>query len=235
MHDLNIMGIDGCRAGWFAFIYAHGQWSFSLQTRLSDLLPAHADCERVYIDIPIGLPRREPRHCDQLARDHLKPWRQHSVFSTPTRTAVYAASYAEACQFNQQLTGKKLSKQVWNICAKIRETDQFLLQHEAWCERVYESHPELCFYALNNAAPLRDNKKTAAGQQQRLQLLEKRLDMAGKLYAQARQRYPRGQLAADDILDALVLAIAARHPHKMTSLPEHPPRDEQGLPMRIVF
>ena len=43
-------------------------------------------------------------------------------------------------------------------------------------------------------------------------------------------------IARDDILDALVAAVVARHGHgKLQSVPNVPQKDPKGLPMEMVY
>lgn len=52
----------------------------------------------------------------------------------------------------------------------------------------------------------------------------------------ARQRKPlKKYLTDDDVLDALVGAVTARLYRHLRSLPESPRRDDEGLPMEIVY
>jgi len=234
-----VIGIDGCRAGWFAIIRRNGKWLFTLANTLSVLLADYAEAERIFIDMPIGLADDSPRQCDQLARRLLSPYRHSSVFSTPVRDAVYAEDYATACRINARYTGSRITKQTWNICPKIREVDTFLRQHNNWQTRFYESHPEVAFYALNRQQPLSTRKKSDEGQEQRLALLLQEIEPARQLFTTAMQDYPRNRLQADDILDAMVLAVMAsrteRDDNNLVSLPELVERDRYGLPMRIVY
>jgi predicted RNase H-like nuclease len=234
-----VMGIDGCRAGWFAVIRQNGEWSFTLASTLSVLLADYAGAEPIFIDIPIGLADDQPRQCDQQARRLLSPYRHSSVFSTPVRDAVYAGDYTAACQINARHTGSRITKQTWNICPKIREVDTYLRRHKLWQARLYESHPEVAFYALNGQNPLPTRKKSSEGQEQRLDLLAQKIEPARQLFVTAMHAYLRNQLQADDILDAMVLAVMAdwtgRGRNNLVSLPEPVERDRYGLPMRIVY
>ncbi len=230
------MGIDGCRAGWFAVIRQDTDWFCHLAPSLSELLADHADCRRAFIDIPIGLADQQKRQCDQLARRLLSPYRHNSVFSTPVRDAVYAPDYASACEINAQQTGSKITRQTWNICPKIREVDEYLHKYQVWQARMYESHPEVAFYALNGQQPLWTRKKSTEGQEQRLALVEKYIIGARELFTEAMKSYPRNQLQSDDILDAMVLAVmAGKAEENLISLPDTVGRDRYGLPMRIVY
>ena len=78
-------------------------------------------------------------------------------------------------------------------------------------------------------------KKSPEGRAQRLALAEGWLG-AG-LLAGARGHHPKARLADDDILDAMATLWTAKRIADGTarSLPEDPPLDATGLPMRIVY
>ena len=80
----------------------------------------------ILIDIPIGLKTggSGERLSDLGARSILKA-RKSSIFPVPCREAIYAKTYKEACEVNERLTGKRISKQAWNIVPKIRDVDGF--------------------------------------------------------------------------------------------------------------
>jgi predicted RNase H-like nuclease len=139
-----VAGADGCRGGWILFRVEVPSRCTSIETvDLRSVLrrrPEGLEC--VAIDIPIGL-LDGPRACDLAARVMLGQPRGCSVFPTPCRAAVQAASYAEACEANLARTGRRISRQAWRITAKIREVDEALTSaHQAW---AFEIHPEVCF------------------------------------------------------------------------------------------
>lgn len=231
-----VLGIDGCRAGWFAIVNRDGHWSYTLAPSIDALLGDHAEAQRIFIDIPLGLADDQTRECDMLARRLLRPYRHSSVFSTPVRDAVYAQNYTQACEINAQRAGRKITRQAWNICPKIRVVDTWLRQHPGARSRVYESHPEVAFYALNDERPLETRKKSSEGQEQRLALLAQTIGDAHQLFGQAVNHYPRAQLQLDDILDAMVLAVMAGcSESEHCYLPQPVPVDRYGLAMRIVY
>jgi predicted RNase H-like nuclease len=233
------LGCDGCKAGWFcAGIDAQGQVSHGLFTSISELETRRQDVRQVLIDIPIGLPgpAAPARECDRLARKLLGPGRGPSVFAPPARATLAAGEYRAALAINRQQTGKGISKQAWNIAPKIREVDDFLRRRPDWQGRLRESHPELGFMMLNRGWPMRHNKKTPAGQAERLAVLEDFVPALTHWFETVQAQYPRREVMADDILDALVLAVTAwRGAGRYRTLPDSPPRDEAGLPMEMVF
>jgi predicted RNase H-like nuclease len=59
---------DGCKAGWIAVSKDEGELTYRIANTVCELLSAFPNAERVFIDVPIGLPwRDEPvRPCDRL-------------------------------------------------------------------------------------------------------------------------------------------------------------------------
>jgi predicted RNase H-like nuclease len=122
------------------------------------------------------------------------------------------------------------------IAPRIRIVDE-LLQANSGLRRVLrESHPEVCFWALNGATPMKYNKKTAEGQRERVLLLRAFFPAVDAVIAHAMARFRRSEVKSDDIIDALALAISAWRGHGgYRTLPDHPPKDQVGLAMEMVF
>jgi predicted RNase H-like nuclease len=80
------------------------------------------------------------------------------------------------------------------------------------------------------------NKKRADGRKQRLDLLRRMYRPSERLFKDALARYPRRQLAPDDVLDALANAVTAMELNNgPATLPAKPPVDRCGLPMEMVL
>ena len=227
-----VAGLDGCKAGWLALSLGSGPAAarFAIAERWSALdLEAHA---MVAVDMPIGLADSGPRACDIAARRRLPRGRKSSVFPPPRRAMLACASWAEANALGQAREGKGLSRQAWNLTARIRELDAALAPADQ--ARVREVHPELVFQRLNGAPPL-PSKKTGAGRAARLALLEQ----AGVPGLPALlESLPRSKARPDDLLDAAACALAARDilAGRATCLPTPArPRDARGLRMEIWF
>lgn len=236
MNDLHVWGVDGCRRGWLGIaLLGATAWEGYCFSRFSDLMSAAHSAKQVLVDIPIGLPEREKRHCDQAARRLLTRLRGSSVFPVPSRVALQAIDYPTACDRNEAQLGVRIAKQAWNISPKIREVDAWLLAHDPQQQLVRECHPELAFWAMNHAQPMRDRKASEAGATQRLACLTQRYPTAPRIYDELRRRFPRRDVAPDDILDALALAITAQRAQRLISLPEQPQHDAEGLRMEIVY
>lgn len=226
-------GIDGCKAGWLVVQgISLEEFSISVAPNLSAI--ASLTMAIALIDIPVGLPDAEPRPSDQLVRRLLGHPRSSSVFSAPTRPAIEAPDYPSANQAQRAAQGKGLSKQSWNLAPRIRDADAFIREHQLQ-KLVRESHPELCFAAFNGGSAMQHRKKDAEGKQERLGVLLRFWPEARTAFIEADSRFPRGQVQPDDILDAMVLFLAATElVARLVSYPDPPPVDEKGLPMHIL-
>ncbi|MCQ1535695.1 DUF429 domain-containing protein [Methanosarcina sp. KYL-1] len=132
----------------------------------------------VLIDIPIGLKAggTGERLSDLGARKVLAA-RKSSIFPVPCREAVYTETYEKACEVNERLTGKRISKQAWNILPKIRDVYGFLLENEEFRPLVWEVGPEICFQAFAGR-PMKYSKKQEEGFIERKEVLNKILKTA---------------------------------------------------------
>ena len=185
------------------------------------------------VDMPIGLPDDGHRAADREARRRLGA-RRSTVFPTPCRATLEAASYDDALAISRRVTGKGLSVQAFNLLTRIREVDR--LMRPELQDRIVECHPELAFTRLAGA-PLARSKHTPEGIAERTTLLEAALAAAGVepgLVAEAVTAPPRGA-RSDDVADALAIALVARD--LADGRVEHlgdGGRDRRGLRMEIV-
>jgi predicted RNase H-like nuclease len=158
------------------------------------------------------------------------------VFPVPARAALPARDYHKAAALNRQSLGRGLSKQAWNIMPKIKAMDDMLQVRPELRSVIKESHPEVCFWSLNNRQAMTSNKKQPRGREERLAVLARHLPQAPQIVDSAADTYRRRDVAWDDILDALVLALSAGHgAGRLRSLPTRVPFDSRGLPMQIVY
>jgi len=229
---LKLVGIDGCRSGWIA-VSLSDRCAY-LFKRLKDLV-AHYDEDTLFlIDMPIGLPDKMiERACETNARKELSPQRKSSIFPIPCREAVYAETYEMASLINRNVLQKGISKQTWFICSKIKELDHLLIQDKELRMRFFESHPELAFHYLNHRISMEFNKKTEAGQQERLLLLSQFSQNINVIYNSAIQKFKRIDVAKDDIIDALCLAVTLEEIIKNNVSLESSSKDDKDLGMNI--
>jgi len=99
-----------------------------------------------------------------------------------------------------------------------------------------EAHPELAFQAFNNGDFLKHSKKRLEGRLERKTILRKFFKKIDPWFDQEHKDFSSKFAAADDLLDALVLCIAATERYSsLKFLPDLPKSDETGLPMQICY
>jgi len=236
-----LAGVDGCSGGWLvAFVRPEGDCvEVRIVPRFADILSGPEQPVLVAVDMPIGLPERTGpggRAAENAVRPLLGA-RQSSVFSVPSRPAVYAADYREACRIAAASSEppRKVSKQLFNIAPKIREVDETLRSRPESVDCVFEVHPELAFWRLNGGRALIEPKKVKGKPYGPGLTLRRGLLVAAGFPSETVDAVPPKGAAADDLLDALACAAIARRWHAGLAqpFPDPPPRDAFGLPMAI--
>jgi predicted RNase H-like nuclease len=159
------------------------------------------------------------------------------VFSVPSRAAIYARDYREACQIALATSEppRKVSKQLFNIAPKIREVDEALRANADHAARVFEVHPEVAFWRMNGERPLGEPKKVKGRAYHPGLALRRRLLIGEGMPDAAVNAAPPEQVGTDDLLDALACAAVARRIHfgRARPFPDPPERDACGLTMAI--
>jgi predicted RNase H-like nuclease len=245
-----VAGADGCRTGWVLAVHwpagqpapgklrspdrhdrseernFDGRLEITVVAALDGVIEdvAAGRLAALAIDMPMGLPEAGPRACDLAARRRLGP-RRASVFPTPVRAALDAPSYAEALARSRAVDGRGLSRQAFNLLAKIAELDRVIRPELQ--DRIVEAHPEMAFARLAGR-PCLQPKRTPDGRAERLGLLRQ----AG-LGDLTQVRLPGA--APDDVLDAAALTLtAARVRDGVAERLGDGARDARGLRMEVV-
>ena len=232
---MKCVGVDGARHGWLA-VWEQGQ---SLDhARYDDpaaLCSAHAQAEVIAFDIPLGLPDRDQRAADVLARKFVGGFRASSIFSAPVRGILDATSQAAASRRHRAIDGRGFGAQAFAILAKIRAWDDLLRADAALQARVFEVHPEVSFAALNGKVGVADRKKSEAGRELRTALLGH--EFGFKRVHNLLEACPREVAAPDDVLDALVALWSAKRIAlgEAQTLPSPAGVDSAGLRMAIHY
>jgi predicted RNase H-like nuclease len=247
-----IAGVDGCKAGWVTVVLAPGgEPEASVFAHLAALVASLPDDAILAVDMPIGLPDftlHGGRGPEALVR-RLLGERQSSVFSIPSRAAVYAvdeafstierwyAGHREASRIARETSDppRGVSIQAFGIFSKIRELDRLLIARPELRSRVVESHPEVAFRQLNGGRPMALPKKikgriNPAGMEERKALL----NGCGHSRSFVDSPAPRGA-AEDDFLDAAVMMLVAQRfaQGEAVSFPDPPDADSFGNPVAI--
>jgi predicted RNase H-like nuclease len=121
------------------------------------------------------------------------------------------------------------------IAPKIREVDVLLRAEPELARRVYECHPEVAFWRLNENQALSEPKRVKGRPHGPGLALRRTLLMRAGLPAAALQAAPPSGAKADDLIDAFACAVTARRVHAGVARPFPDPaeRDARGLPMAI--
>ena len=220
------LGIDGPKGRWVGVeIDADGAFvAARLRDALSELIAAVPGAGAIGIDVPIGLPEREPRRADLAAKELLGA-RRSTIFVTPPRAVLEAPDYKAARELSRELTGKGLSAQSFALRHNVLEADA--LRSDA---RVFEVHPELAFRALAGRV-LATSKRSWNGAAER----RHELGLAGLHLP--RDLGEAGDVPVDDVLDAAVCAWSARRIAcgEAGRAPEDPDLDGDGRPIASWF
>jgi len=248
---MRIAGLDGCKGGWVAVIVEpDGSAHAERIARVAELFERPLAPHLAAVDMPIGLPERieaKGRAPERLVRSHLGG-RQSSVFSMPSRAAVYAGiddavpeaeRYRHACSvaLATSTPPRAVAKQGFALFRKIIQIDQWLRDNPALQPRVFECHPEVSFWAMNGRTALDQPKKAKnAPHRPGLALRRRLLEAAGfppELMSSFKARELR--VGEDDLIDACAAAWTAGRVarHEAVSFPSPPERDAHGLPIAI--
>jgi predicted RNase H-like nuclease len=239
--DTWLAGVDGCPSGWVVVFVRHDlrEARVRMVPRFADIPAAPEAPTIIAIDMPIGLPERAG-HGGRAAENAVRPLlgaRQSSVFSVPSRAAIGAQDYREACGIALATSEppRKVSKQLFVLAPKIREVDAALRADAALARRVFEVHPEVAFWRLNGERALTEPKKVKSRPYEPGLALRRRLLIGAGLPAVTVDAKPPKGAGPDDLIDALACAAIA---HRINAglarpFPDPPERDAFGLTMAI--
>ena len=225
-----IIGIDGCKSGWFS-VWENQDKSIhsSVFSNLNELKNFFKNESQliVGIDMPVVLSEVIPRQADQLARKLLSK-KASSVFTAPTPEMLDQPNYEKASLVSKKLFGKSMSLQSWYLFPKIKDV-QTMIHHEDM--QIYEIHPELSFRAMNNEQVILESKKSHEGFAIRNSLLT--MHFKNFIFEEIRRQYARKDVMDNDILDALAVLWSAKRiqSNQASFLPQAPEKPN----MQIVY
>ena len=188
---MKVAGVDGCREGWVGFVLPDEQVIEGCRT-FDELLAHMGPVDVIGVDMPLFAPETGVRYAEAEVIEALGPFRS-SLFVTPTREALTAATQREATEINRRNGGAGVSAQAFALRHKIAEV-------RAVRAPLIEVHPELTFRLLG---PVEHRKRSWAGIRERVAVLQ-----AHGLHP---DDWDCGNWAsADDTLDAAAAALSAR-------------------------
>lgn len=223
-----IIGIDGCPSGWILAYFRESHIIFEVIKSLEELNKKKNELY-IGIDIPVNLQIKHQRVADKEARKLLKN-RASTIFSAPSIRALKAPTYREACEINFKFTGKKISKQSWNLFSKIKDV-QLAKERKPSLHFFFEVHPELSFMALNKMCLVDISKKKELGKKIRLDLINSIYPFFN--FNDVRKKFKLKDVADDDILD--VIAILWSTKRIVDNIAQAVPENSKDNNLKIFF
>jgi predicted RNase H-like nuclease len=222
-----VAGVTPCATGWLvASAKLHGSTFAPEEPRVlatfANVLDERPSFSVVALNAPVGYisgSNTGGRTCDRMARSLLGR-RGSTVHNAPTR---------EALKEDVVVAGDGLDAVTNVLLGRYREVSVEMAPYRQ--RTVFEVHPELSFYQINEDTPLRWSKKFEAGCDERRALLKKRVPGIERILDTEIDDVPMSHL-----LDAAAILWTARRIFAKagTRLPSDPEWDEQGLRMEFV-
>jgi predicted RNase H-like nuclease len=220
-----LAGVEPCPKGWLVIpgklqgvsMFPEPPGVVASFLEILDSTPAF---EVIALHCPIGLlSDRHPggRRCDEEARRLLGPRRGAGIISPPSSTSVETGNV------------DGLSAVARSLLPRIRDVYRDIASYHQ--RTVFEVHPELGFYQLNNDRPLRFAKASEDGLAERLALLQPRMPGLEQLL----NRRPK-RVSVPTLLDGCVDLWTARRiaARAIVRIPQDPEWGADGLKMELV-
>jgi predicted RNase H-like nuclease len=223
-----LAGVVPCPGGWLVAgaklqgitLSPEAPQVFGTLVEVFDYKPAF---QIVSLAAPIGL-LEEPvpggRQCDRDARRLIGWPRNGAIVSAPARSVL--RDFAAGLDVSLSAVSRRL-------VSRFAEVDDNVQPY--WQRTVFEVHPELSFFQLNEDTPLRFSKHRRAGVEERTDLLKARLPGVERILDISLP----GAKPAHHVDGAVCLWTARRIAARAVSrLPKDPEWDAAGLRMEIV-
>lgn len=225
-----IAGVEPCPGGWLVVsarlrgITAHPQEPelFPTFTEILDYLPSF---EIIAIHCHLSFPDEDTaggRTCDKLARQLLGWPRSGAIGSPPSRHYMETGDLDARARKGLNPINARMMRRYAEVAAEMQPYRQ---------RQVFEVHPELSFYQLNNDKPMLYSKNTPEGVAERRALVMNKIPGIDVIFDAELPRVTPAHLldATADLVTARRIAARA-----VTRLPEDPEWDEQGVRMELL-
>jgi predicted RNase H-like nuclease len=222
-----VAGVTPCAPGWLvASAKLHGSVfapeAPHVLATFQEVLDERPAFSVIALNAPVGYEGDNHvggRTCDRMARALLGR-RGSTVHNAPTRATL-----------QKEIPGGDdgLDAVTNVLLRRYREVAEEMAPYRQ--RTVFEVHPELSFYQINEDVPLRWSKKFEAGSEERCALLRKRVPGSERILEAELDDVPFAHL-----LDATAILWTARRifARAGTRLPSDPEWDEEGLRMELV-
>jgi predicted RNase H-like nuclease len=222
--------VEPCPGGWLVVsgrlqgITAHPQEPevFATFAEILDYRPAF---EVIAIHCHLSFPEEDRpggRTCDKLARQLLGWPRSGAIGSPPSRHYLRTADLDARAHKGLNPINARMMRRYAEVAEEMQPYRQ---------RQVFEVHPELSFFQLNNDRPMQHSKYTDEGVAERRALVQARIP---GVEAVLDAHLPR--ITMRHLLDATADMVTARRiaARAVVRLPEDPEWDEQGVRMELL-
>lgn len=192
----------------------------------AEVLDYRPSFEVIAIHCHLSFPEEDTpggRTCDKLARRLLGWPRSGAIGSPPSRAYLRTGDLDARAQKGLNPINARLLRRFAEVAEEMQPYRQ---------RQVFEVHPELSFFQLNDEKPMQHSKYTDEGVAERRALVESKILGAADVLD---VKVPGG-VTARHLLDAMADMVTARRiaARAVTRLPEDPEWDEQGVRMELL-
>jgi predicted RNase H-like nuclease len=225
-----IAGVEPCPGGWLVVgARLQGVTAFPTEPEVlatfAEILDYRPSYDVLAVHCHLSFPSEETpggRTCDRQARELLGWPRAGTITSPPSRTLLRTGDLHQRARKGLSPISAQMLSRYAEVMAEMQPYRQ---------RQVFEVHPELSFYQLNDDRPMRHAKETPEGVAERVALVEKRIPGIDTVLA---ADLPGVELR--HLLDASADMVTARRiaARAVERLPEEPEWDEEGVRMELL-
>lgn len=226
-----ICGVEPVPKGWLVVsarlqgITAHPQEP-EVYATFAEILDYRPSFEVIAIHCHLSFPEEDTkggRTCDKLARKLLGWPRSGAIGSPPSRHYLRTGDLDARARKGLNPINARMMRRYAEVAEEMQPYRQ---------RQVFEVHPELSFFGLNDEKPMQHSKHTDEGIAERRKLVESKIPGADVVL----DATVPGGVTTRHLLDAMADMVTARRiaARAVIRLPQDPEWDEQGVRMELV-
>lgn len=226
-----IAGVEPCPGGWLVVpSRLQGITAFPFEAEVfpnfAEILDYRPSFDVIAIHCHLSFPEEDTpggRTCDREARKLLGFARGGAIASPPSRHYLRTKDLDARAQKGLNPISARMMRRYAEVADEMQPYRQ---------RQVFEVHPELSFYQLNDDKPMQHSKYTDEGLAERRALVESRIHGIEEVL----ESDPGGGVTMRHLLDASADMTTARRiaARAVERLPEDPEWDEQGVRMELL-
>jgi predicted RNase H-like nuclease len=226
-----IAGVEPCPGGWLLVpARLQGITAFPFEAEVfpnfAEILDYRPSFDVIAIHCHLSFPEEDTpggRTCDREARKLLGFARGGAIGSPPSRHYLRTGDLDARAQKGLNPINARMMRRYAEVAEEMQPYRQ---------RQVFEVHPELSFYQLNDDKPMQHSKYTEEGVGERRALVEARIQGIDAVL----ESDPGGGVTIRHLLDASADMTTARRiaARAVERVPEDPEWDEQGVRMELL-